>query len=67
MKFVKKLIQTYALNFPNLQYQKGLCSTYGLHVEYEQSYFPRMWRWLTLGDALYTVTHKNFGRGSQTS
>lgn len=61
----KKLMNTYANNFPNLQYQKGLCSTYGLDVEYEQSYFQRMFRWLTLGDTLYVITHKK--RGSQTS
>ena len=65
MKFIKKIIQTYILYFPNLQYQKGVCASYDMNVEYTQSYFFRMWTWLTLNDTMYTVTYKQ--RGSQTS
>lgn len=60
-----KIINTYMINFPNLQYQKGMCDTYGLAVEYEHSYFRRMFRWMLLHETSYVITHKM--RGSQTS
>lgn len=60
-----KIIQSYMNSFPNLQFHKGLCETYGLDVEFTQGYFGRMFRWIMLGDTLYTVTPQK--RGSQTS
>ena len=62
----KKLLNTYVNNFPNLQYQKGLCSTYGMSVKYQHGYFQRMFRWATFHDTLYVITC-NQKRGSQTS
>ena len=62
---ISKIVNFYINSFPNLQYQKGLCESYGLDVEYTQSYFRRMYRWFSLEDTLYTVTPKK--RGSQTS
>lgn len=62
---MKRLFLTYINSFPNLQYQKGLCDTYGLDVKYKESYFKRMFRWIMMGDTLYQVQPKK--RGSQTS
>ena len=62
---LRKILRTYALNFPNLQYHKGLADTYGLDVEYKHSYFVRMYRWLLLYETDYVVITRK--RGSQTS
>ena len=60
-----KIIESYIKTFPNLQFQRGLCESYGLECKYEEGYFRRMLRWICLGDTLYVVTTKK--RGSQTS
>ena len=62
---LKKILRSYALNFPNLQYYRGIADVYGLDVEYKHSYFIRMYKWLTLLETDYVVITRK--RGSQTS